>query len=154
MNCAMNDSISYIKLAAQIMAGVDPDTAALAFLIDLQLPMDMHGFEYLKAAVLLQSRHPTMDLQNDIYPAVGRTYGNLPGDVIAAAVRRIVRSAWKQGNYEKWLLYLPAAKMSENRPPTNGDVIAGLARSLELWEGCANAYLRQQHKEVVSYGRK
>lgn len=53
-----------------------------------------------------------------------------------------------------WNRYLPAVLINKKSPPTNAEMIAGLARVIELWQGCSDAYLRQLYKEVVSCGSK
>ena len=47
MECAANNTIAYIKIKAQDMAGFDPNSVVLAFLFDLKIPMNPQGFEYL-----------------------------------------------------------------------------------------------------------
>lgn len=153
MKCDTSDTIAYIKRMAQNMAGFEPNYAVLAFMLDLKIPVNPHGFEYLKTAIMLRYENPTMDLANDIYLTIASTHGNISGEMIAASIRRVIKSAFDRGNIPKWQLYLPAAIITE-RPPTNAEVIAGLARILELWQGCSEAYFRQQHKEVVSSGKK
>lgn len=153
MKCATNDTIAYIKLLAQDLAGCAPDCAVLAVMFDLAIPVNHSGFEYLKAAILLQHEHPTMDLVNDIYLAIAQKHGNISVDMVAASIRRAVKVAWDHGDASVWDRYLPAVLTNKKRPPTNAETIAGLARVVELWQGCSNAYLRQQHKEVVNSGR-
>ena len=88
MKSATSDTIIYIKRMAQNMAGFDPNYAVLAFMLDLRIPVNPHGFEYLKTAILLRYRNPTMDLANDIYLAIASTHGNVSGEMIAEAARR------------------------------------------------------------------
>lgn len=154
MKSATDDTITYIKRMAQNMVGFDPNYVVLAFMLDLRIPVNPHGFEYLKSAILMRYKHPTMDLANDIYLTIASTQGNVSGEMIAASIRRVIKSAFDRGNIPKWEIYLPAATITENRPPTNAEVIAGLARIVELWQGCSEAYLRQQYKEVGNYGKK
>ena len=154
MKCATSDTIRYIKRMAQNMIGFDPNYAVLAFMLDLKIPVNPHGFEYLKTAIILRYENPTMDLANDIYLAIASTYGNISSEMIAASIRRVIKSSFDRGNVTRWQLYLPASNLTEDRPPTNAEVIAGLARIVEFWQGCSEAYLRQQYKEVVSSGSK
>jgi len=150
---AMNNTITYIKHLAQDLAGCEPNCAVLAIMFDLAIPVNHRGFEYLKAAILIQYEHPTMDLANDIYIAISKTHGNISTEMVDSSIRRAVRVAWEHGDTSVWDRYLPAVLTNETRPPTNAEIIAGLARDIELWNGCSNAYLRQQYKEVVSSGR-
>lgn len=153
MKCAMNDTITYVKLLAQDLAGCEVNCAVLAIMFDLAIPVNHRGFEYLKTAILMQYENPTMDLANDIYLAIANTYGNISTNMVDSSIRRAVRVAWEHVDISVWDRYLPAVLTNETRPPTNAEIIAGLARVIELWHGCSNAYLRQQYKEVVSSGR-
>lgn len=153
MKCAINDTITYIKLLAQDLAGCTPNCAVLAIMFDLAIPVNYDGFEYLKAAVVMQHEDPTRDLLNDIYEMLAEHYGVSP-DMISSAIRSAIKSAWSRTGPEKWCKYLPTVSMAKSSAPTNAEVIAGLARILELWQGCSEAYLRQQYKEVLCSGRK
>lgn len=154
MKCATNDTITYIKLLAQDLAGCDPDCAVLAIMFDLAIPVNHSGFEYLKTAILMQYENPTLDLVNNIYIAIAETHGNISADMVSSSIRRAIKVAWDHSNTSVWDKYLPAVLTNKNRPPTNAEMIAGLARVIELWQGCANAYLRQLQKEVVSCASK
>ena len=151
MKCAIQDTIAYIKLLAQNLAGCDSNCAILAILFDLAIPVNYDGFEYLKAAVSIQYTEPSLDLVNNIYEILAKRY-DVSTDVISSAVRSAIKSAWHHTEPTKWRIYLPTVPMSRSSAPTNAEVISGLARILELWQGCSESYLRQLHKEVVSCG--
>lgn len=153
MKCAANDTITYIKILAQDLAGCDPNCAVLSFLFNLSIPAHQDGFEYLKAAVITQYEVPTRDLVNDIYRILAENYG-VSKDMISSSIHGVVCAAWKQVDHAMWYLFLPTIDRNKSNAPTNAEVIAGLARDLELWQGCVDAYLRQQQKEVVSCGSK
>lgn len=154
MKCATNDTITHVKILAQDMAGCEPNCAVVAIMLNLRIPVNHHGFEYLKTAILLQYEDPMLVAVNEIYRAIAETHGNISEEMVATSIRRAIKVAWERGDISLWDVYLPAAAITSERPPTNSEVIAGLARFLELWEGCSNAYLRQQYREVVRSGRK
>ena len=154
MKSAMKDTITYIKQLAQDLAGCDPNCAVLAIMFDLTIPVNHRGFEYLKTAILIQHENPTMDLTNDIYIAIAETHGNINTDMVDSSIRRAVKAAWEHSDTSVWDRYLPAVLTNKKRPPTNAEIIAGLARVIELWQGCSDAYLRQQYKEVASCASK
>ena len=149
----ISDTITYIKILAQDLAGCDPSCAVLAILLDLAVPVHHDGFEYLKAAIVMQYKVPTRDLENDIYRTLAEQY-NVSKETVSSLIRSVISAAWKRGDHPLWYQYLPTIDKGKSNAPTNAEVIAGLARALELWQGCADAYLRQQHKEVVSCGRE
>lgn len=149
MSCAINDTIAYIKNLAQDLAGCDINCAVLAIMFDLAIPVNYDGFEYLKAAIAIQHDDPTQDLVNNIYEILAKHYG-ISAYIVSSAIRSAVRAAWSRSSHEKWCRYLPTVTLNKGSAPTNAEVIAGIARTLDLWQGCSNAYLRQQHKEVTS----
>ena len=151
MKCAIHDTITYVKLLAQNLAGCDSNCAILAILFDLAIPVNYDGFEYLKAAISIQHTEPGFDLVNNIYERLAKRYG-VSADVISSAVRSAIKSAWHHTEPAKWRIYLPTVPISRSSAPTNAEVISGLARILELWQGCSESYLRQLRKEVVSCG--
>ena len=154
MECAANNTIAYIKIKAQDMAGFDPNSVVSAFLFDLKIPMNPQGFEYLKTAILLRYENPTMDLVNDIYLLIADAKGASNAEAVSASIRRVIRTAFYRGNIALWEIYLPSANVTKTHPPSNAEVIAGLARIVEFWQGCSEAYLRQLKKEVASIESK
>lgn len=153
MISAINDTVEYVKLLAQNLAGCEPNYAVLAIMLDLKIPVNYDGFEYLKAAIVMQYEEPTRDLLNDIYKALAEHYG-ISADVIASAIRGAIKTAWSRTEPEKWSRYLPAVPIGKKGAPTNAEIITGLARIVELWQGCSEAYIRQRRGEVVSCGKK
>ena len=154
MKSAMNNTITYIKHLAQDLAGCEVNCAVLAILFDLTIPVNHRGYKYLKSAILMQYENPILDLANDIYPAIVEIHGNINGEIVESSIRRAVRVAWENSDTSVWDRVLPAVPTNKMRPPTNAEIIAGLARVIELWQGCADAYLRQLYKEAVSCGNK
>lgn len=152
MKCAINDTIAYIKNLAQDLAGCDTNCAVLSMMFDLAIPANYDGFEYLKAAIIIQYENPTQDLVNNIYEILAKHYGISPC-MISSAIRSAIKTARSRSSTEKWCRYLPTVPLDKASAPTNAEVIAGLARTLELLQGCSHAYLQQQHKEVVSCER-
>lgn len=154
MNCAIDRTVEYVKFLAQRLSGCNPNCVVLVILMDLGVPVNHVGFEYLKTAVLLQHEDPMRDLTNDIYPAITEMYGNgsMSGKVLEAAIRSAIRTAWERTGIDVWRKYMPSLPGNLERAPTNGEVIAGLGRIVELWQGCAEAYLRQNNREVTTCG--
>ena len=148
-----NDTIGYIKQLAQDLAGCNPDYTVLSILLDMTVPVNFKGFEYLQAAILMQYERSTRDLVNDIYRMLAKDYG-ISEEMIASTIRGAISAAWNRGDKNIWFRYLPTIPRDRSSAPTNAEVIAGLARILQLWRGCSEAYMRQQCKEVVSSGRE
>lgn len=151
MKCAINDTVEYVKLLAQNLADCEPNYAVLVIMLDLGIPVNYDGFEYLKAAVVMQYEEITRDLVNDIYVALAVRYG-ISADMVSSAIRSAIKTAWSRTEHKRWSRYLPAVPMEKGGAPTNAEVIAGLARIMELWQGCAKAYMSQRNRGVVSCG--
>lgn len=149
MNCDTNDTVAYIKRLAQDLAGCEVPCAVISMLLEMTVPANFDGFEYLKAAVVIQQEEPTRDLVNQIYRMLAERY-SVSEEIVASSIRSAISTAWKRADREIWYLYLPTIPRDRDSAPTNAEVIAGLARITELWKGCADAYLRQRGKEVVS----
>ena len=92
MKCAINDTIAYVKLLAQNLAGCDSNCAILAIMFDLAIPVNYDGFQYLKEAVSIQYTDPRLDLVNNIYEILAKRYG-VSTDMIASAIRSAVKAA-------------------------------------------------------------
>ena len=125
-------------------------------LLELGIPVNHVGFEYLKTAVLLQYEDPMRSLSNDIYPVLLKRYTNGTGSVkqIEGALRSVARTGWERTGIDTWRKYFPTIRYQLSGPPTTSEVIAGLARIVELWKDCSDAYLRQCDREVTGCGWK
>jgi len=153
MICDTNDTVAYIKRLAQDLAGCETGCAVISMLLEMAVPANFDGFEYLKAAVVIQQEEPTRDLVNQIYRMLAERYG-VSEEIVSSSIRSAISTAWKRAEREVWYLYLPTVPRERDTAPTNAEVIAGLARIAELWKGCADAYLRQRSKEVVCCERR
>ena len=153
MKCAIDDTVEYVKILAQRLVGCSPNGIVLVMLLDLGIPVNYTGFEYLKTAILLQFEDPMRDLANDIYPLiadrVGKDVGN---DVIDVAIRSAARVGWDRTEITVWQKYIPTISDSQKKAPTNAELIASLARIVELWQDCSEAYKSQYSREEVYNG--
>ena len=156
MKGAIDGTVEYVKSLARRMCGCDPNDVVLVMLMEMGIPVNHVGFEYLKTAVLLQYEDPMRSLSNDIYPALLKRYANSVGSSkqLDGALRGVVRTGWERTGMETWIKYFPTIRYQLSGPPTNSEVIAGLARIVELWKGCSDAYLRQCDREVTGCGWK
>ena len=153
MKCAIDDTVEYVKLLAQRLGGCKPKAMVLVMLLDLGIPVNYSGFEYLKTAILLQFEDPTADLANDIYPVISAKTGkDISNEMIDTSIRNAIRSAWLRTNIAVWQKYIPIISDMQKKPPTNTEMIASLAKIVELWYTCAEAYNNQLYREEVHNG--
>ena len=157
MQCAIDDTIEYVKHLARQMVGCSPDCVILVVLMKLGIPTTHMGFEFLKTAVFLRYEDPLRTLTNDIYPALRKRYGlYITDEQFESAIRTAIQQGWKRIGLPTWRTCFPTI-LYENRKgkPSNAEFIDELARIVELWCGCAEAYARQGYREeVIVYGKK
>ena len=152
---AMHDTIEYVKLLAQWLYACDADYIALVILLELGIPVNHTGFQYLKEAIVLQYEDPLLDLTNEIYQKVAeRSREHTSCAMVESAIRGAIHRGWERFGDDLWRKYLPTLPPGKPRAPSNAEVIAGIARIMELWYGCSQAYKRQRDGEVVNSGRE
>ena len=125
-------------LARHIHKG-DLQCAATAVLLELRVPANRIGFDYLKNAIVLFYDDPAQMITKGLYPAVGELYEAKPGSVqVEQAIRAVIKDAWKNRNEKVWVYYFSSVidKNGNLKKPSNSEFIAGIGRFLELWQGC------------------
>lgn len=88
------------------------------------------GFEYLKEAVLLMCRQPDISITKELYPKVGAPSGSSPSQV-ERSIRSAIGVAWSQGGAPAWERFFPPEADGTSSKPSNGHVIARLAKDLQ-----------------------
>ena len=83
MKSAITDTVAYVKLLAQNMAGLDLDCVILSILMDMAIPINYSGFIYLWEAVRMHYENPLLDLANETYLVIGTKYGGYDSDTVA-----------------------------------------------------------------------
>lgn len=149
---AMDNTIDFVKRRAKSMRFCNTSCVVLEILLELGMPTNFEGFEYLKAAVLLRYINPYWTVTNNIYPAISKQNGSvLTNEQIDTAIRSAISVAWKDADIAIWKLFFPTILKRRNKKPTNTEFIYELAHIVELWRGCAEAYERQYSGEEVGY---
>lgn len=153
MRYAVDDTIEYVKHLAQQLTGCTASCVVLIVLMRLGIPTNYDGFEYLRVAILMRYENPMGTMVNDIYPALRSRYGKyITNEQIETAIRSALVIGWRRTGPAVWRVFLPTLLAESDKRPSNTEVIYELARIVELWCDCADAYERQRGKEAASCG--
>lgn len=137
MACRIEGTLEHAKFYARHLNMCDPQYAALAVLMELEVATDCDGFDYLKRSIIVFMNRPAIGLKKGIYLEVGRQYSpEIDGDNVEASIRRAIQMAWRIRDEEIWAFYFPTDRNGRVKKPSNGEFISRVARFLELWQGC------------------
>lgn len=119
------------KLQPPLVTQPDPRTYISNLLLSLGIPTKLHGYTYLREAILLMARKPGQSITKELYPAVGALCG-CDKDNVERSIRSAVASAWKRKDDRVWQLYFQPGPDGVIPKPTNSAIITRLADSLHL----------------------
>ena len=119
------------RLAAPPVTQPDPRTTVTNLLLSLGIPTKLHGYGYLREAILLMARDPGQSITKELYPKVASLCGCDPKHVERSS-RNAIQSAWLHRDDRIWQLYFQAGPDGIIPRPSNGTFISRLADSLRL----------------------
>lgn len=145
-------SLDYVlkrmSLLARHLHGCDPAYIAVILLMELGVSTKYDGFEYLKCAIVMRFENPRLCIAKEVYPAVSRqTAEYVSENQVERSIRNAIRAAFKYRDEEAWAHYFPTSCNGKVARPSNAEFITRLARVLELWKGCCQAYEQQSYSE-------
>lgn len=109
----------------------DPRTTVTNLLLSLGIPTKLHGYAYLREAVLLMAKDPGQSITKELYPQVAVLCG-CNAKHVERSSRNAIESAWLRRDDRIWQLYFPPGSDGIIPRPTNGAFISRLADSLHL----------------------
>lgn len=121
-------------LARHIHSGLS--SVVVAILIELDIPTNRDGFEYLKKAIISTHENPTRSLLKEVYADIAEEFGIDDIKTIDQAIVSAIELGWKARDEEVWACIFPSARFGRNKKPSNSEFITMIARFTELWEGC------------------
>lgn len=129
-------TLDHALFLARHLNNCDLQCKALVVLLDLGIPTDRDGFQYLKNAIVCYYRMPRQMITKDIYLEVGRLYDPKAGvKQVENAIRRVIVDAWHERDDEVWGCYFPRRNGTVKKP-SNREFISRVACFMELWQGC------------------
>lgn len=106
--------------------------AALTMLLELNIPTNHAGFDYLLRSVEVCYQHSLWSMCQ-IYEAVAASYSYpVSNETVEQAVRSAIRKAWKNKNPFVWKYYFSQDLDGIIKKPTNSEFISRIARVLQL----------------------
>ena len=145
MTSTIEDTLKHVLVMARYLNSSDPQSAAIAVLIDLGIATKSPGFAYLKDAIVLFLDDPIQLVTKGIYPAIGECYQSKPSaKQVEIAIRRAITDAWECRNERTWAYYFKPDRNGKIKKPTNAEFISMIAYFLELWKGCSKGVSRYE----------
>lgn len=127
-------TLDHIKLLSRHLDYYNLRGAIQVVLMELKIPTNSIGYEFLKRAIYLQYQNPIRALSKDIYKEIADACGLSSEYVIEQAIRDAIKSAWRNGSKRAWDWYFSYDGRSLSRRPTNSAFISKIAYTLELWQ--------------------
>lgn len=105
--------------------------AVTGFLLELGVPAQLDGYDYLQKAIPIYASNPSQALTKELYCAVGENC-RASAIQVERSIRTATKSAWARRDESVWRQYFPAEGARAHRCPTNGEFISRLAGYLTL----------------------
>lgn len=109
----------------------EPRTEVSNILLALNVPTKLHGYSYLREAVLLVLEKPNQSVTKELYPAVGAVF-NVSQDQVERCIRTAIRAAWDCREEKIWRTYFQPGQGGQLSRPSNAAFISGLANAVAL----------------------
>jgi two-component system response regulator (stage 0 sporulation protein A) len=120
------------QLRVSLFTSPDPRTQISNILISLGIPTKLHGYSYLREAVLVMIRDMSQPITKELYPAVAKICNVNNPKLVERSIRSCIGTAWQRRDEQIWRLYFPPDESGQIPKPTNGDFISRLADYLLL----------------------
>ncbi len=134
MRSTITGTLEHILLLARHLEKCNARGAVVVMLMELGVPTQCVGFEYLKTAILLFYANPTRALYKDIFRQIMHRYEQNSEEQVDQAIREVIKKSWKHGSQEAWDWYFAYDGKRRTERPSNAEFISRIARVLELWQ--------------------
>ena len=133
MRITFDNALNHIQFLATIFGRDRVRHVIVVLLLELNVPTDFDGFDYLVRGITIYNRDPSQMFGKGLYPAIAETYAKkVEVPQVESAIRCAIKSAWKNCDVVAWNRYFP----DRTGKPSNAEFISRIAWILELWEGC------------------
>lgn len=134
-------TLDHVAFLARKFSGNQIQHVITVLLIEIGVPTNYDGFDYLVKAISIFCTDPTQMIMKGLYPAVARQYSReIEASQIEQAIRGAIRVAWRKRDPETWNLYFPPELNGQMDKPTNTEFVSRLAYVVELWKACCDKY--------------
>lgn len=118
-------------LKRRIFVQRDPTTVVSNLLLMLGISTKLHGYAYLRDAIIEQMRHPGCMVTKELYPAVGKRF-HASSAQVERSIRSAIEKAWQRRDEALWESYFPQECGEYHRKPTNAAFITTLATRIQI----------------------
>lgn len=129
--------LSRARFLARRSNGYEYESITLLMLIDMQIPLNSVGFDYLSVFIssAFQKRGPIV--LKELYEDVRACYDKGASiEAMDSAMRDAVEKGWKHKTNGKWAFYIPYEILIHEEPPSNLRFISAMVYFLRMWQGC------------------
>lgn len=145
-----DETLHHIRFLARLFGRDNVRYVIVVLLLELGVPTNYDGFEYIIKAVTVYFRDPSVMIVKGLYPVIAESNEKLvDGPQVESAIRTAIKAAWKDRSNTAWDRYFHESM----KKPSNTEFISRVARILELWEGCCKEEEIGNCKGVGSYER-
>ena len=142
----MDETLEHILFLARRFKKTNIRYVVIILLMELGVPTQYDGFDYLVKAIVLCVQDPALVMMKGLYNLVADQYDReMDTHQIEQAIRSAIDTAWQKGSLEAWDKYFSLGQRHGVRKPANAEFVSRIARLLELWMGCCDAY---EHKSL------
>ena len=146
-----DDTLEHILFLARRFDRKRIRHVVIMILLELHIPTQCSGFELLVMAIVLCIENPKLILHSSVFEAVARMCGGFSAKQVEQAIRRAIDVGWDSGDDAPWQRYFPPEIGGEYVRPSNMVFVTKIARVVELWTGCREAYAdTEKEAEVAS----
>lgn len=135
MESTIERTLCHLRLLRKHLDRNNLRGAIIVALMELGMPTQYLGYEFLIKAIQLQRKDPTRALKKDIYLEIALHYRQSSELVVEQAIRDAIKMAWRHGCREAWDWYFSYGGCSVTNKPTNSEFISKIAYILEIWQG-------------------
>ncbi len=107
----------------------DPRATVSGILLSLNIPTKLHGYGYLREAIVLKAADPRQSVTKELYPAVAEHCGGNAAQV-ERSIRGAISAGWQHQDELSWRQYFSANEQGVIPRPTNSAFISRLADAL------------------------
>lgn len=137
MERRIDDTLNHAYFLARHLKVFNPSSAALLVLMELCIPTNCEGHDYLQKAIVRRYHNPEKPFEKGIYDVVADSYmSGLSTFQMESSMRYAITRAWNGRNENTWAIYFPCNDRGKLVKPKNTEFISEIARFLELWAHC------------------
>lgn len=135
MEISLPDTMGHLKFLTKY-SGQDIPSAALAVLIELNIPSPSLGFVYLLNAIELFCENPFSSVLDGIYSQIAEAYsGKVTEEQIEQSIRRAIKKGWGKRKSDVWKYYFSTSDNGIMTIPTSQEFISRIGYLLILYTG-------------------